>query len=50
MILNGFVGKYIEAKSGVAEASCERENSTERNAHGDTGTWSVWRFLSSLPH
>jgi hypothetical protein len=35
------LGKYTETKGGAAEASCERENSTERNADGDTRAWSV---------
>jgi uncharacterized protein YydD (DUF2326 family) len=34
-------GEYTEAKGGIAEASCEREDTTERNAHSDTGAWSV---------
>jgi hypothetical protein len=34
-------GKYTETKGGAAEASCERENSTERNADGNTRVRSV---------
>ena len=42
-------GEYSETKGGIAEASCGREDSTERNAHGDTGAWSVnvQQFLPS---
>lgn len=34
-------GEYTETKGGAAEASRERENSTERNADGDTRARSV---------
>lgn len=34
-------GEYTETKGGAAEASCERENSTERNADGNTRARSV---------
>ncbi len=30
-------GQHAEAKGGTAEAGCEREDSTERNAGGNTG-------------
>lgn len=34
-------GEYTETKGGAAEASCERENSTERDADGNTRVRSV---------
>ena len=34
-------GKYTETKGGAAEASCQRENSTEGNADGNTRARSV---------
>jgi hypothetical protein len=34
-------GEYTETKGGAAEASCERENSTEGNADGNTRARSV---------
>ena len=34
-------GEYTETKGGAAEASCECENSTERNADGNTRARSV---------
>ncbi len=34
-------GEYTEAKGGATETSCERENSTERNADGRTRARSV---------
>jgi hypothetical protein len=35
------LGEHTEAKGDTAEASSEREDSTERHAHGDARVWSV---------
>ena len=35
------LGEYTETKGGAAEASCEGENSTERNADSNTRARSV---------
>ncbi len=37
-------GEYTEAKGGITETSCERENSTERNADGRTELGPCHRF------
>jgi hypothetical protein len=40
-----FVGEHTETKGGAAEASCEREDSTERDADRDVGAWFVHVLL-----
>jgi structural maintenance of chromosome 2 len=44
-----FVGEHTEAKGGTAEASCECEDSTERDADRDAGAWFVHVLLLLRP-